>query len=80
MPTDTLRTVVPRLEALTGTGEFVESPFPNWPFELDPQHHRAPEVLMTHVWRSPEVIDVVASAMSYTDTGRLELLHELFPN
>ena len=48
-PADTVRTPVPRLELFTGIGDVVVRPLPNWPFVLDPQHHKAPEVFMTQV-------------------------------
>src|SRR5262249_38785648 len=46
-------------------------PSPSWPWELSPQHHREPSVLIAQLWPYPSatVATLVCSAATWTGVG-----------
>src|ERR1019366_1823895 len=53
----------------TGTALPVVVPSPNWPLELDPQHHRVPAVLTAQVWAQRTLTEAQSLAWVLSCTG-----------
>jgi hypothetical protein len=67
-------------ETSTGNREFVVVLFPNWPFELLPQHFTPPSDVSAHECELPDETTDTPLVNPETSTGVLRFVNELSPS